>query len=195
LVGHIGGKLDSPDYPALEVLNEVLNGFSGRLFNELRSRQGLAYSVYAYWSPRYDYPGTFLAGGQTASASTVPLVKGMVTEIEKIREKPITPEELARAKDSILNSFVFNFQDTNQTIARLMRYEYYGYPKDFIFKYQDRVKAVKIEDVGRVAQEYLKPEQIVTLVVGNSAEIQPSLSSLGTQVKAIDISIPSSPSS
>jgi zinc protease len=195
LVGHIGGKLDSPDYPALEVLNEVLNGFSGRLVNELRSRQGLAYSVYAYWSPRYDYLGTFTAGGQTASASTVPLVKGLISEIGKIREKPISPEELTKAKDSILNSFVFNFQDTNQTISRLMRYEYYGYPKDFIFKYQDRVKAVKIEDIQRVAQQYLKPEQIVTLVVGNSNDIQPSLSSLGTQVKAIDITIPNPPSS
>jgi zinc protease len=195
LLGHIGGQLNSPDYPALEVLNEVLNGFSGRLFNELRSRQGLAYSVYAYWSPRYDYPGTFVAGGQTASNSTVPLVKGLMAEIEKIRENPITPEELARAKDSILNSFVFNFQDTNQTISRLMRYEYYGYPKDFIFQYQDKVKAVTIEEVQKVAQQYLKPEQIVTLVVGNSKEIQPPLSSLGTQVRAVDISIPSPRSS
>ncbi|MGL5805103.1 MAG: M16 family metallopeptidase [Xenococcaceae cyanobacterium] len=189
LLGHIGGQLKDPDYPALEVLNEVLNGFSGRLFNELRSRQGLAYSVYAYWSPRYDYPGTFTAGGQTASNSTVPLVQGLLAEIEKIRENPIEPDELARAKDSILNSFVFNFQDTNQTISRLMRYEYYGYPKDFIFQYQDKVKTVTIEDVQKVAQQYLKPEQIVTLVVGNSKNMQPPLSSLGTQVRAVDITI------
>jgi zinc protease len=191
-LGHIGGKLNSPDYPALEVLNEVMNGFSGRLFNELRSRQGLAYSVYASWSPRYDYPGTFLAGGQTASSSTVPLVKGLISEIEKARENLITPEELARAKDSILNSFVFNFQDTSQTIWRLMRYEYYGYPQDFIFQYQNKVKAVTIEEVQKAAQQYLKPEQIVILVVGNSKEMQPPLSSLGARVQAVDITIPKS---
>ncbi|HEY9795418.1 MAG TPA: pitrilysin family protein, partial [Leptolyngbyaceae cyanobacterium] len=51
-MGHLGGQFNSPDYAALDVLNQVMNGFGGRLFNEVRSRQGLAYSVYGYWSPR-----------------------------------------------------------------------------------------------------------------------------------------------
>ena len=63
LLGHLGGLLANPDYPQLSVLNGVINGFGGRLFNEVRSRQGLAYSVYGLWNPNYDYPGTFIAGG------------------------------------------------------------------------------------------------------------------------------------
>ena len=51
LLGHLGGQFDSPDYPTLSVLNGVINGFGGRLFNEVRSRLGLAYSVYGSWSP------------------------------------------------------------------------------------------------------------------------------------------------
>ncbi len=75
LLGHLGGRLDSPDYPALTVLNEILSGFGGRLFNEVRSRQGLAYSVYGIWNSRYDYPGLFIAGGQTRTDATVPFIK------------------------------------------------------------------------------------------------------------------------
>lgn len=190
LIGHLGGDFRNPDYPALSILNGVLNGFGGRLFNDLRSRQGLAYSVYGYWSPQYDYAGTFTAGGQTKSETTVPFVQSLLAEIERVRTTPISEQELNYAKDSILNSFVFNFEDPNQTLSRLMRYEYFGYPEDFIFQYQNAVKATTVRDVQRVAQKYLQPDRLVTLVVGNSQSIQPALSSLGTKVETVDVTIP-----
>ncbi len=191
-IGHLGGQLNSPDYAALSVMNGVLNGFGGRLFNQVRSRQGLAYSVYATWRPNYDYPGTFVAGGQTRSDATVPFIQSVLGEIDKIRTQPITTAELAYAKDTVLNSFIFNFQDPGQTLSRLLRYEYFGYPKDFIFQYRQGVEATTVADVQRVAQTYLKPEKLVTLVVGSSAQIQPPLSSLSadTKVTAIDVTIP-----
>ncbi|WP_009631748.1 M16 family metallopeptidase [Synechocystis sp. PCC 7509] len=189
-IGHLGGKLDSPDYAALDVLSGVLNGFGGRLFNSVRSRQGLAYTVYGVWSPKYDYPGTFLAGGQTRSDATVPFIKAIGAEIASLKSKLVTPAELAYAKDSTLNSFVFNFEDPAQTLSRLMRYEYYGYPADFIFRYQRGVEATTAADVQRVAKTYLKPENLVTLVVGNTTAIQPPLNELATQVTPIDVTIP-----
>ncbi|GFE70492.1 pitrilysin family protein [Chroococcus sp. FPU101] len=190
LIGHLGGKLSNPDYPALSVMNEVLNGFGGRLFNQLRSRQGLAYSVYGYWSANYDFPGMFLAGGQTRSETTVTFVQSLLKELERIQTEPITEQELALAKDSILNSFVFKFANSGQILSRLMNYEYYGYPADFIFNYQRGVQATTISDIQRVAQKYLKPDQIVTLVVGNKQTIQPPLSQLGGEVKVVDVTIP-----
>lgn len=192
LLGHLGGKYDSPDYPALSVLNAVLNGFGGRLFNNIRSKEGLAYSVYGMWGAGYDYPGLFIAGGQTRSESTVPFVQAINQEIERIRTQPITLEELQQAKESSLNSFIFNFARPSQTLSRLMSYQYYGYPEDFIFQYQRAVEATTIEDVKRVAQKYLQPEKIVTLVVGNSEEIKPTLETLtkGQKVIPIDITIP-----
>lgn len=191
-IGHIGGVMNIPDYPALSVMNGVLNGFGGRLFNEVRSRQGLAYTVYGVWNPRYDYPGLFTAGGQTRSDATVPLIKSLLTEIERIRTSPISEAELKYAKDSVLNSFIFNFQNPSQTLSRLLRYEYFDYPRDFIFRYQKGVEATTIADVQRVAQTYLNPENIVTLVVGNEQAINPPLSSLtpDANVTAIDVSIP-----
>ena len=191
-LGHLGGKFNSPDYPALDVMNQVLNSFGGRLFNSVRSRQGLAYSVYGVWSPRYDYPGVFAAGGQTRSETTVPFIRAIVRQIEQIKAEPVKPAELAFAKESVLNSFVFNFEDPSEILSRLMRYEYYDYPADFLFRYQQSVKATTTADVQRVAKQYLKPEQLVTLVVGNATAIQPPLTELAPQVTPVDITIPGS---
>ncbi len=192
LIGHLGGQFNNPDYAALDVLNGVLNGFGGRLFNEVRSRQGIAYSVYGQWSPRFDYPGMFIAGGQTRSDATVQFVKALQTEIKRTQTQRVTAKELAFAKESTLNSFVFNFQDPAQTLSRLIRYEYYGYPADFLFRYQKAVATTTAADVQRVAKQYLKPENIVTLVVGNQTAIQPPLTQLATQVTPIDVTIPDS---
>lgn len=189
-IGHLGGQFDSPDIFSLLVMNEALNSFGGRLFNEVRSRQGLAYSVYAVWSARYDYPGLFISGGQTRSEATVPFIKAVMGELQKVREAPLSADELQQAKDSILNSFVFNFQDPGQTLSRLMRYEYFGYPDDFIFQYQRAVKTMTAEKVQAAAKKYLQPDQIVTLVVGNRSAIQPSLEELEKTVTPIDITIP-----
>jgi zinc protease len=191
-IGHLGGQLSDPDYAALSVLNGVLNGFGGRLFNEVRSRQGLAYSVYASWRPNFDYPGTFLAGGQTRSETTVPFIKSILGEIAKIRTAPVSQTELAFAKDTVLNSFIFNFQDPAQTLSRLLRYDYFSYPQDFIFRYRKALAATTAADVQRVAQRHLQPEKLVTLVVGNAATIQPPLTTLSRdgRVGAIDVAIP-----
>ncbi|NJN49033.1 MAG: insulinase family protein, partial [Alkalinema sp. RL_2_19] len=188
-MGHLGGFVGDADYPALSVMNEVLSSFGGRLFNEIRSRQGLAYSVYAAWSPQFDYPGVFVAGGDTRSTATVPFVKSMKKEIARMRQEPVSAMELKAAKDSVLNSFIFNFQDPAQTLSRLMRYEYFGYPPDFIFSYQKGIEQTTIADIQRVAKQYLAPEKIVTIVVGNESEIKPSLSQLG-KVRTIDVAIP-----
>lgn len=191
-MGHLGGRLDSPDYPALDVLNGVLNGFGGRLGNEVRSRQGLAYSVYAFWSPAYDYPGVFVAGGQTRSEATVPFIEAIRSQLQQLQTTPITPAELAYAKDSVLNAFVFNFASPSQTLSRLLRYAYFGYPPDTLFRYQQGVERTTIADIQRVARTYLNLNNLVTLVVGNSPAIQPPLESLSfaKSVTAIDITIP-----
>ncbi len=187
-LGHLGGLASSPDYPALSVMNGVMNGFGGRLVNEVRSRRGLAYSVYGYWSPNYDYPGTFFTGAQTRTEATVPLIQALREEFGKLRANDISPEELRYAKESALNSFVFNFQNPRQTLSRLMRYEYVGYPADFIFDYQKGVEATTIADVRRVAQKYLRPDELVTLVVGNAEAFSKELkAATGQKIQRIEL--------
>ncbi|NCJ07017.1 insulinase family protein [Synechococcales cyanobacterium C] len=186
-LGHLGVRLDDPDMFALYVINEALNSFGGRLFDEVRSRQGLAYSVYALWRPQYDYPGLFVGGGQTRSETTVAFIEAVKAEFEKLRTTPISEQELQQAKDSILNSFVFNFQDPAQTLVRLMRYEYFDYPDDYIFQYQRAVKAMTANQVLQAAQAHLHPDQLVTLVVGNPQTMQPDLTALQGTVTPVKL--------
>ena len=189
MLGHIGGQFDSEDYPTLSVLNGVLNGFGGRLFNEVRSRQGLAYSVYGSWSPSYDFDGLFVAGGQTQTDNTVPFIESIISEVKKLRTQLVSENELDDAKESILNSFVFNFQSPSQTLSRLMRYEYFDYPEDFIFTYQQQVQDTDREDILKAAREHIQPESLVTLVVGNQQGMNPSLSSLAQEIHLVDVSV------
>ncbi|MEM9814884.1 MAG: pitrilysin family protein [Cyanobacteria bacterium P01_D01_bin.6] len=193
-IGHLAGQRNAPDYVEMAVMNEVLNGFGGRLFNEVRSRQGLAYVVYAFWAARYDYDGIFIGGGQTSSDTTVPFIESVEQEIAAIRQTPVSAEELKRAQDSVLNSFVFNFQSPEQTLSRLVRYEYYDYPQDFVFQFREAVANTTAEAIQVAAQKHLKPEDLVILVVGNSADIDPALSTLTPDqtVTNVDITIPTS---
>lgn len=189
-LGHLGGTLEDPDVFSLYVLNGVLNGFGGRLFNQVRSRQGLAYSVYAAWNPEFDYPGIFYGKGQTQSSSTLDLIQALKTEIRALQQEPISAPELAYAKESILNSFVFNFRDSGQVLARLMRYEYFGYPSDFIFRYQQGVKATQIKDVQQVARQHLHPDDLTTLIVGEGRTLRELLEQESIPITSIDVTIP-----
>lgn len=189
-LGHIGGLRSDPDYFALVVMNKILGGgFTGRLFKNVRSREGLAYSVFGSYSANYDYPGEFYVGCMTKSKSTVYAIRAMLREVEKMREAAVTDEELALAKDSFLNSFVFNFDTKGEIVRRLMIYEYFGYPADFLMKTKENVEKVTKADVLRVAKKHLKPDTVQIIVVGRPEDFDQPLSTLG-EVKEIDITIP-----
>ncbi|MFN7938236.1 MAG: pitrilysin family protein [Bryobacteraceae bacterium] len=191
-IGHLGGKLNDKDYPALEVMADILgaNGFSSRLMKKIRSDLGLAYGISANWNANYDHVGTFTIGGSTKSESTVDALKAIFGEVERIRSTEVSDQELQEAKESTLNSFVFNFDSPSKTLSRIVNYEYHGYPKDFIFQYQKAIASVTKADVMRVAKEYIKPENFVTVVVGKSADFGTPLSSLNMPVTKIDLTIP-----
>ncbi|MCP2597232.1 insulinase family protein, partial [Candidatus Aminicenantes bacterium AC-335-G13] len=189
-IGHIGVRRDNPDYFALRVLTEILGGsFSSRLFRKVRSDLGLAYAVWGVFGANYDYPGMFFAGCSTKSQSTCQAIRAIINEIKKIVEEGVTSEELKKAKDSILNSFVFNFDTKREIVERLMTYEYYGYPSDFLQRYKRNIEKVTKEDILRAARKYIHPDKLVILAVGNAEDFDCSLSEFGP-VNEIDITIP-----
>lgn len=190
-IGHLGGKLSDKDYPALEVMADILGGggFTSRLLQKVRSDLGYAYNVSAGWGAQYDHPGTFTIGGSVKAENTVDALKVIREEVDKIRTSEVTDEELRIAKESTLNSFVFNFDTPAKTIQRLVRYEYYGYPKDFIFQYQKAIAAITKADVLRVAKEYIKPENFVIVGVGPK-DLGAPLTALNLPVNKMDITIP-----
>jgi zinc protease len=190
-VGHLSGELIDKDYPALEVASQILGGgFSSRLFKLIRTKLGYAYNVGADWGANYDHPGIFRISGSTQSAHTVDTLKAVRQEVDRIREAPVTDQELQTAKDTILNGFVFNFDRPSKTLNRLMVYEYFGYPKDFVFQYQKAIAAVTKADVLRVAKEHLRPQDLTIVAVGNPQAFQQPLADLGLKVDPIDLTIP-----
>ena len=189
-LGHIGGLRSNPDYFALILMNRILgSGFTSRLFKNVRSREGLAYSVFGIYSANYDFPGLFYVGCQTKSEATVKAIRAMTEEVRKMTESEVTDEELALARDSYLNSFVFNFDTKGEIVGRLMTYAYYDYPLDFLQKAKKNVEKVTKKDVLRVAKKYLRPDEIQILAVGRPDDFDEPLSVLGS-VREIDITIP-----
>ena len=187
MLGHIGGLMSNPDLPALNIMNQILS--FERMFKRIRTDEGLAYSVWGDYGATYVYPGTFSCGAQTKSQSTVYALNIMLQELKKITEQEVTDDELAKAKDGYLNSYVFNFESKSQIVNRLMSLAYYGYPLDFTEKQKAGVEKVTKADVLRVAKKYIQPGQVQILVVGRKEDFDKPLSTLGT-VNVIDVTIP-----
>ncbi len=189
-VGHLGGVLRDPNYPALEVMADILGGgFSSRLFKKVRTELGYAYGIGARWGANYNHPGLFTISGSTKSASTVETIQVIRQEIERLRTSAVSDEELATSKQTVLNSFVFNFDHPNKTLSRMVAYDYHGYPRDFLFQYQKAIGALTKADILRVAREYLKPENLTVVAVGRPADFGQPLDKLG-KVARIDLTIP-----
>jgi zinc protease len=189
----LGIRRDNPDYYATQVFNEAFGGgFSSRLFKSIRTAQGLAYGVGGGVGSAFDHLGIVRISMSTKSASTVESIQALYKEIDALATNPISDEEIKRAKDSILNSFVFNFDSPEKVLRERMAYEFYGYPADYLERYRAGIEKVGKDDVARAAAKYLRKDKLAVLVVGNTAEFDKPLSSLGS-VTNVDITIPPPP--
>jgi zinc protease len=189
----VGITRRNPDYFATSVFSEAFGGgFSSRLFNDIRTTKGLAYGVGGGIGAGWDHPGMLRMMVSTKSKTTIESIQAIDQEIADLNQHPINEEELKRAKDAILNSFVFRFDSPGKVLQEKMAYEFYGYSLDFLEKFQKEIERVTKEDVARVAAKYLHRDQMAVLVVGNVADFDKPLSSLGSVTK-LDIAIPAPP--
>jgi zinc protease len=189
----LGTREDNPDFYALSVMNEVFSGgFGSRVVQDVRTKLGLAYEVGGSFGAAYDHPGLFAVGAGTKSISTVPASKAILDEIGKLRTEPPSEAELKRAKDDLLNSFIFRYDSPEKVLSEQVTLAVYGYPSDFLERYRAGVEKVTAADISRVAQKYVQPEKLAIVVVGNQPEIVPPLGNLG-KVTTLDIAIPGAP--
>ena len=163
----------SPDVYALEVMNEILggSGFTSRITRTVRSNEGLAYSAGSGIGFGTYYPGRFRASFQSKSSTVAYALQLVFEEIRKIRETPVTDEELITIKNNLIQTFPSNFESKLQQAATFAADEYTKRDPLYWSTYRDRIQAVTAADVQRVAKQYLVPEKMITLVVGNLAEI------------------------
>ncbi len=189
----LGTTRNNPDYYAISVFNEAFGGgFSSRLFNDIRTKRGLAYNVGGGIGSNFGHPGIlqFVAG--TKSQSTIESIQALDEDIENVSRNPLTEDEIKQAKDAILNAFIFRLDSPDKVLAERITYEFYGYPADWLDKYPAEIQKVTAADANRVAAKYVHRDQLAVLVVGNTKEFDKPLSSLGP-VKEIDITIPPPP--
>ncbi len=189
----LGTERRNPDYYALRVMNQIFSGgFGSRLFQEVRTKLGLAYSVGGAYGAAYDHPGTFTVSAATKSSSTVAATQAMLAQIELLKAKPPTAAEIKSAKDDILNSFIFQFDSRDKTLGEQVTLAFYGYPPDLLEQFKGGVEKVTAADITRVAKKYIDTSKLAIVVVGNQAEFGTALDKLGP-VTTLDIAIPPPP--
>lgn len=189
LIGDIGLTKDDPDQYAVSLLNFILGGggFNSRMMREIRSDRGLAYSAYSYFQVGRRLPGPFLAGTETKNATTVPAISLIREIMADLRARPVSEAELQLARESLINSFVFGFENSHAVVTRQMSQVFYGYPEDYLARYREQIAAVTVADVLRVAQKYLDLNRQQLVVVGDLEVFNGELQQLGLPVTEVDL--------
>jgi predicted Zn-dependent peptidase len=192
--GLIGTRASDPDYAPLQLIDQILgSGFTSRLLNEIRTQRGLAYAVGSAPGTGWHHPGIWMVYLMTQSDSTVVAAQLAREGIARIAREPVTEIELQRAKDIVLNQLVFELSTKEKILRRRAFYEFYGYPEDFLERYQQRVRALTVQDLLETAQRRIHADRMATVVVGLKEEFAQPIESLGP-VTELDITIPPPPS-
>ncbi len=188
-VGHLSIKESDPDYVALAIVNDILGGssFRSRLFNDVRTKRGLAYSVGSRLMTGMHDQGVWLMRAETKLTSTQDVIERFVANMERMREEPVTDAELAEAKEAYVNSFVFSFASPSAIVSRLIELEYDGLPKDFLQQLRAQVITLTKEDVLAAAKRHLHPHRLRIIAVGSGDALPKALSAFG-DVKEIKLS-------
>lgn len=177
MLGGLGLTKDNPDqYPA-RVLNFILGGggFNSRLMREIRSDRGLAYSVWSQFQVGRRFPGPVMVGTETKNASVGEVLLLIRKIMNDLRDQPVSDEELRVAKESLVNSFIFGFDNPHTVVVQRMQLDFYAYPADYLARFREQIAAVTADDVQRVARIYLHPEQQQIVIVGRPDETGRSL--------------------
>ena len=189
MLGHLGVRKDDPDYYALEILNQILSGsFASRLVGNVRTSKGLAYSVAGAVGSDWDHPGYAFLFASTKKETTGAALDALLEELDKLRTEPPTDEEVDKARQAILNSFVFNADSSAQILVQQLVFEAYGYPLDWLSRYRAGIEAVTTEQVRQAALRHLRRQDLAILVVGPSQGLDKPLATYG-KVIPVDISI------
>ncbi len=187
VAGHLGINRLSEDYFPIKILSFILGSgsFTARIPSKVRSDEGLAYSAYsAFHTPR-DL-GFFFVSCQTKSESTVRAINLAIDEVRKIREELVDDEELELAKDTFVNQFIFKFTSSASIVDQMVSIEYEGLPLDYLETYVDNINVITREDILRVAKEYLRPDRIKLLVIGDMEQFDKPLTEFG-EVNTIEL--------
>ncbi len=173
-ISRVGVDRMTQDYFPLLVMNTILGGsFTSRLNNNLREKNGYAYGAGSGFSFR-PYPGPFTASSDVQTDVTDKALKEFMKELDAI-SKPVTDDELNRAKNYIALGYPDNFSNVASIAGQLVEMVQYNLPEDYFNNYVDKVLAVKKDDVRRVAKKYIDTDDLAIIIVGDRAKVEKGL--------------------
>ena len=175
-IGLPGPPRDTPDYYAMQVMNTMLGGmFQSRLNANIREEKGYSYGVgsgFAFGKG----PGAFRAGGDVVTAKTDLALIEFMKELRGIRgDRPITDDELATAKDALIQRLPGQFAAIESINGAITGLWTQGLPDDYYQRFTAAVRAITKEDVLRVAKKYVDVDHLAILIVGDRATIEEPL--------------------
>jgi zinc protease len=179
-LGRPGPPRNTPDYFALQVMNTILGGmFQSRLNANIREEKGYSYGV----SSNFAYgkgPGPFRAGGDIVTEKSDAALVEFMKELRGIRgDRPVTDEELATAKDSLIQRLPATFASVNSINNALTSLWTQGLPDDYYQQYTKSISAVTKADVVRVAKQYIDVDRLAIVIVGDQSVIEGPLKATG----------------
>jgi zinc protease len=171
----VGVAANSPDDEALTVMNYTLGAsFASRINMNLREVHGYTYGARSGFSEYVD-GGLFSAGGLVRTDVTADAAKQLMAEIRNFPAKPSTADELAAAKEASVRSLPGHFETTSAVVRAVDGIFLYSRPLDYYTKLPAKYEAITQEDIARVANQYLHPDQLVIIAAGDRAKIEPAL--------------------
>jgi predicted Zn-dependent peptidase len=169
--GQFAVSKTDPDFYAFTVLDFIAGsgGFPSRIFNAVRNNEGLAYSAGSFYRARPAY-GVFGTYAFTKTSSTLKTLSLINSVLDNIKSNTLTGKELAWAKTSINNSFIFSFTSAEKIAGKQMNIEYEKLPADFLINYRNKIESVTLKDVNRVAAKYLDKTKNIVLILGDTKQ-------------------------
>jgi zinc protease len=178
-LGNIAIDRRNPDYMPMIVMNHILGGgASSRLFLNLREEKGYTYGVYSDVTA-LRYPGPWRAGGSMRTEVTSGALAEFFDEIRRIRDEPVSAEELEASKRAIVASFALSLEQPARILGFAITSKQYGFPADYWDTYPAKIRAVTAADVQRVSRKYLVPQALQLVAVGDASQIKPALEKYG----------------
>jgi len=186
VLGNIGIPRVHPDYFPATVMNQVLGaGASSRVFMNLREEKGYTYGAYTRMDMKR-FGGEFEATAEVRTAVTGDSIKEFFYELNRIRDDKVSADELADAQSYLTGVFPIRAETQEGLTGLIVNQMLYDLPKDYLQTYRANIDAVTVDDVQRVANEYIHPDKLAMVIVGDAKEILPQAESYADEVEIFD---------
>jgi len=161
-------------------LNQVLGGgSSGRLFKNLREEKGYTYGAFSNFSAR-KFPGPWNASAEVRTEVTDGAIAEFIKELQRLRDQPVSDQELDDAKRAIVASFALSLESPDELVNYALTRKIYGFPEDYWDTYPTKLMAVTPADIQRVAKKYIDPQTMQIVAVGDASKIRSVLEKYGS---------------